>query len=242
MRNAQDVDVLDEAPAPSVTRPLAIALSVAAVIVIADQITKRWALNALEAGPCSTPGNCIDLFAGIKFHLIFNTGAAFTRGSGFGPVLAVLAFFMSGFLLYLATRRQDRLGVALFGAVAGGAAGNLTDRIFRADDGLFSGAVVDFIDVGWWPVFNVADMAIVVGVISIIVLTIFEGDPNAAEIEESASEASEESSSEASDMETSDADAASMSADEDLSAGEDQSPDEDLSPDGETHPQAERTE
>ena len=177
MRDAQDVDVLDKAPASPVSRPLGIAIPVAIAVVIADQITKQWALSALERGPCSTPGNCIDLFAGIKFHLVFNTGAAFTRGSGFGPVLAVLAFFMGGFLLYLATRREDRLGIALFGTVAGGAAGNLVDRVFRADDGLFSGAVVDFIDVGWWPVFNIADMAIVIGVISIIVLTMFEGEP-----------------------------------------------------------------
>ncbi len=183
MRDAQDVDVLAEEAASNIPKPLRIAIPAAAAVVVADQVTKSWAFDALEAGPCSQPGNCIDLFAGIKFHLIFNTGAAFTQGSGFGPILAVLAFFMSGFLFYLASRRSDRLGIALFGVVAGGAIGNLLDRIFRAEDGLFSGAVVDFIDVGWWPVFNVADIAIVVGVVSIIVLTFFEGAADSDESE-----------------------------------------------------------
>lgn len=180
MRDAQDPDVLtgpgrQEPPSAGRWRvPLGIAALVAAIVVAADQLTKRWALGALSPGSCSQPDACIDLFAGIRFHLVFNTGAAFTRGSGYGPVLAVLAFFMAGLLLYLGSKREDRLGMVLFGATAGGAIGNLLDRIFRADDGLLSGAVVDFIDVGWWPVFNVADSAIVVGVICIIVLSLVE--------------------------------------------------------------------
>ena len=49
------------------------------------------------------------------------------------------------------------------GLVIGGAIGNVLDRLFRAGDGFLGGAVVDFIDLQWWPVFNVADMAITVG-------------------------------------------------------------------------------
>ena len=49
------------------------------------------------------------------------------------------------------------------GCIAGGALGNLTDRLFRSDDGFLTGAVVDFIDVQWWPVWNVADMGVVLG-------------------------------------------------------------------------------
>lgn len=174
MRNAQDVNVLD--PSSKVRRPLLFAVLVAVGVAIADQVTKRWALSALNFGSCSVPENCIELFAGVRFNLVFNTGAAFTAGSGLGPLLGVLAFFMTGFLLYLASKRSDRLGVALYGIIAGGAAGNLIDRIFRAEDGPLSGAVVDFVDVGWWPVFNVADAAIVVGVIAVILLTLIEGD------------------------------------------------------------------
>ncbi|MGI9596345.1 MAG: signal peptidase II [Acidimicrobiales bacterium] len=189
MRDAQDVDVL-EADRPTVpASALRLAIAVALAVVLVDQITKRWALAALEPAPCSTPGACIDLVAGARFHLVFNTGAAFTRGSGYGPALAILAFVMAGALLYLSTRRTDRWGIVLFGAIAGGAIGNLIDRVFRASDGPLSGAVVDFIDLGWWPVFNIADSAIVVGVVAIIVMSFFEvradddsagGDPESA--------------------------------------------------------------
>ena len=59
-----------------------------------------------------------------------------------------------------------RLPTVALGLVLGGAAGNLVDRLFRGHDG----AVVDFIDLQWWPVFNVADMAIVCGAV-LLVLT-----------------------------------------------------------------------
>jgi signal peptidase II len=49
------------------------------------------------------------------------------------------------------------------GLLIGGAAGNLIDRLFRGDDGVLRGSVVDFIDLQWFPIFNVADMAINVG-------------------------------------------------------------------------------
>jgi len=140
-------------------------------------LTKAWALDALAPGPCSEPDACIDLVAGVRFNLVFNTGAAFTRGSGYGPLIGVLALVMTGVLIFLSTRRQDRFGIVLFGALAGGAVGNLLDRIFRADDGPLSGAVIDFIDVGWWPVFNVADMAIVIGVVAIIAHAFVVGEP-----------------------------------------------------------------
>jgi len=54
------------------------------------------------------------------------------------------------------------------GAVVGGAVGNLVDRLFRADDGLLSGAVVDMVDLQWWPVFNLADAVIVVGGVVVV--------------------------------------------------------------------------
>ncbi|MEM9565090.1 MAG: signal peptidase II [Actinomycetota bacterium] len=151
----------------------------AVAVVAVDQLTKWWALEALAPGSCAQPGACIDLILGARFNLVFNNGAAFARGTGFGPLLGVVAFFMAGVLLYLATKRPDRFGQILFGAVAGGAVGNLIDRIFRADDGPLSGAVVDFIDLGWWPVFNIADSAIVVGVVGIIAHAFIVGEPEA---------------------------------------------------------------
>ena len=57
------------------------------------------------------------------------------------------------------------------GLVAGGALGNLGDRAFRSGDGFMGGAVVDFVDLQWWPVFNVADMALVCGVVLLLLWT-----------------------------------------------------------------------
>ncbi len=177
MRDAQDVDVLsDRAPGRALRR----SLPVAALVVIVDQLTKWWALEALLPGSCAQPDACIDLIGGARFHLVFNNGAAFSRGTGFGPVLGILAVIMAGVLLFLSSRRPDRFGQVLFGAVAGGAVGNLLDRIFRADDGILSGAVIDFIDLRWWPVFNIADSAIVVGVIGIIAHAFLVGEPEPA--------------------------------------------------------------
>ena len=55
------------------------------------------------------------------------------------------------------------------GLISGGALGNLLDRAFRGDDGFLHGAVIDFIDLQWWPVFNVADACIVVGAILLVI-------------------------------------------------------------------------
>lgn len=177
MRHTQDADVLTASEPTRARSSLRLALPTAAAVVAVDQLTKTWAVNALAPGPCSQPDACIDLIAGIRFNLVYNTGAAFTRGSGYGPLIGVLAFIMTGVLLYLSTKRTDRFGIVLFGALAGGAVGNLLDRIFRADDGFLSGAVIDFIDVGWWPVFNVADSAIVLGVLGIIIHAFVVGEP-----------------------------------------------------------------
>jgi signal peptidase II len=64
----------------------------------------------------------------------------------------------------------------LIGIVVGGALGNVVDRLSRARDGFMSGAVVDFIDLQWWPIFNVADAAVVVGGILLAVTMVMEPD------------------------------------------------------------------
>lgn len=166
MRETQDVDVLSRRP--SGLGGLRWALPVALALVALDQLTKRWALDRLSPGPCLEPDDCIELIAGARLRLVFNTGAAFASGPDWGPVLAVLAAVITIVLLVLAWLRPDPLGACLLGLVAGGAVGNLIDRVTRAEDGPLSGAVVDFVDLGWWPVFNVADSAIVCGVTALI--------------------------------------------------------------------------
>ncbi|MEM7339155.1 MAG: signal peptidase II [Actinomycetota bacterium] len=161
------------------TRSLLLALVPASIVIVLDQITKAWALDALGRGPCGPDGDgCIDVFWTLRFNLVFNEGAAFSTGTSFGPVFALVAAIMSGVLLYMANQRTDRLSPLLLGTVVGGAIGNLIDRITRADDGIGSGAVIDFIDFQWWPVFNVADMAVVGGVIALIAHSML--DPTAS--------------------------------------------------------------
>ena len=136
----------------------------AATVVVADQLTKWWALRALD-------GNTIDLFWTLRLRLVFNTGAAFSLVQGLGPVLALGAVAIVVVLLWIGRVAPNRATAIAFGLIAGGALGNLADRLFRSGEGFLGGAVVDFIDVQWWPVWNVADMAIVVGAAALVALT-----------------------------------------------------------------------
>lgn len=141
------------------------ALAVISSIVLVDQLTKAWAVNRLTRESCSVPDACIDIVGSLRFRLSFNPGAAFSSFTGGGPVLGVIAFFMTFYLIYLSVTSADAVLRWLFPVVGGGAVGNLWDRVFRAEDGFLSGKVVDFIDLQFWPIFNVADVAIVGGVI-----------------------------------------------------------------------------
>ena len=86
---------------------------------------------------------------------------AFSQGKGLGPLIAIVGVVVVAFLL-VGLRRNTPSGAVFVGLVAGGAAGNIVDRAFRGDAWL-RGAVVDFIDLQWWPIFNIADAAICVG-------------------------------------------------------------------------------
>jgi signal peptidase II len=141
----------------SLQRAAPIALPIAALVVLLDQLTKHWALNALDTGPR-------DVVWTLRFNLAFNSGMAFSRGKGLGPVIGALALVVVvGAVIALARSRGIRRSWALpIGMIVGGAAGNLTDRLFRGD-GWLRGSVVDFIDFQWWPIFNVADIGVTVG-------------------------------------------------------------------------------
>ena len=134
---------------------------IAVAIVVADQATKHWALNALG------DGRTIDIVGSLRFNLAFNTGMAFAKGQGIGPIIAVVGVIVVAYLL-VGLRRDTKPGAVLVGMVAGGAAGNIVDRLFRGDAWL-RGAVVDFIDLQWWPIFNIADAAIVLGAGALVI-------------------------------------------------------------------------
>ena len=133
------------------------ALVSAAAVVAVDQLTKWWALEALDGG------RVIDLVWTLRLRLVFNTGAAFNSFQGLGPLLGVAAVAVAAALLLNRRLVSGRWSAIATGCIAGGALGNLADRLFRSDDGFLTGAVVDFIDVQWWPVWNVADMGVVLG-------------------------------------------------------------------------------
>ncbi len=150
-------------------RRLAPALGLAAVVLLVDQLTKHWALQELQT-------RNIDLFWSLRLNLVFNEGTAFSLGGGMGWLFGPLALAVSVVLLRWAMRLRS-LGARLaIGAIVGGALGNLLDRAFRAGDGFLGGRVVDFLDLQWWPVFNVADIGIVVGAIALVVIGLVRGD------------------------------------------------------------------
>lgn len=123
-------------------------------MVAADQLTKTWAVDRLGRGP-------IHLVWKLDLRLSYNTGAAFSLGQGWAPVFAALAVLIVVALLVGLRRVRSRAMAVAIGLVVGGALGNLADRLFRAHHG----AVVDFIELHFWPTFNVADSCITIGVI-----------------------------------------------------------------------------
>jgi signal peptidase II len=155
-------------------RSFALAAGVAGVVVALDQLTKWWAVERLSPAGCGVPDGCIDLVGSLRFRLVENTGSAFSIGTGWGPLLGIVAAVMAIVLLKVSHRSGTAVALSL-GLVAGGAVGNLVDRVARADGGLLSGAVIDFVDLQWWPVFNLADAAIVVGVALLAVLSLRDG-------------------------------------------------------------------
>ena len=117
----------------------------------------------------------------LQFNLVFNTGAAFSQGRGLGPFIGVAAAVVVVVLLWTGRAVPNRLGAVAMGAVLGGALGNLSDRAFRRGDGFLGGAVVDFIDFQWFPVFNVADIGVVGGAFLLMLATVLDERRSLAE-------------------------------------------------------------
>lgn len=159
---ARDTPAADAALPP---RRLRLFAAVAIAVLVADQATKSWAVSALD------DGRIIDVVGSLRFELAFNTGASFSLGSGrgIGPWVTVIAIGMV-LALALGSTSRTRGGAVAAGLIGGGAVGNLIDRAFRGDDGFLHGAVVDFINLQWWPVFNIADMGVVVGAILLVIV------------------------------------------------------------------------
>ena len=157
----------DPAPEEPGTRPRRTALlaAIAVVVLALDVATKVWVVAELEGR------RSIELLGGELFLRVSrNTGAAFS----FAPSATLLFTAVAVVVIVVIARISARLrsvGWALsLGLLLGGATGNLIDRLFR-DPGPGRGAVVDFIALGWFPSFNVADSGIVVGGLLAVLLT-----------------------------------------------------------------------
>lgn len=143
-----------------------VVLGVGAVVYLLDRLTKGWALSALaENEPREFIGSV------LRLRLIFNPGAAFSLGTGATPLFTVIQAVVSIAVLVAATRvGRLRWAVAL-GLVLGGATGNLTDRLTRPP-GFGLGHVVDFLELPNFPVFNIADSAIVAAACLVALLSL----------------------------------------------------------------------
>ena len=133
--------------------------AVALGTVALDQVSKALAVSLLD------PGASVRVVPGVlSFTYTTNTGAAFGLLRGNSQLIFMAALLVTVLLLAWFFLAGESLGPWTFVGLAlitGGAVGNLADRLFR-------GNVVDFLDLGWWPVFNVADAAIVAGVIIVL--------------------------------------------------------------------------
>jgi signal peptidase II len=113
----------------------------------------------------------VDVVGGLlRLDLVRNPGAAFSTGTSYTLILSVIALLAAAVVVRFGRRLGDRTWAIALGLLLAGVCGNLTDRIFR-DPGVLRGQVIDFFELPHWPVFNVADMLIDVGVILIIIQT-----------------------------------------------------------------------
>jgi len=127
----------------------------AALIWLIDYATKVLALNNLsQVEPIKIIGSILQL------RLVFNPGAAFSFGTSFTFIFTILAVMAVAVIAYYAIKIANRWWSVVLGLALGGVLGNLTDRIFR-EPSIFNGHVIDWIELPSFPVFNVADMAIV---------------------------------------------------------------------------------
>ncbi|MCY3850074.1 MAG: signal peptidase II [Acidimicrobiaceae bacterium] len=139
----------------------ATAIVIAAALAL-DQLSKEWAINRLSGG------RIIEILPTLELDLTYNSGFSFGTGAGHGPLVGTLVIVLCGFICWRLWIETLTARAAILAAILGGALGNLTDRVLRADNGPLSGGVVDFIDVTWYAVFNVADMFVVCGCIVLV--------------------------------------------------------------------------
>lgn len=130
-------------------------------VIIVDQASKWLVVSHFHLG------ESVAVFkTWLHFTYVVNIGAAFgILPGGFWLFVLFTLIVLGGILYYHLVYHPPVMLQVITGLIAGGALGNFIDRVFR--DG-----VVDFIDLGWWPVFNIADSAVFCGAIALLIFTI----------------------------------------------------------------------
>jgi signal peptidase II len=140
---------------------LRVLLPIAAVVLVLDQATKQLAVTRFRDHP-------FDVISGVlTFRLTLNSGGAFGILQGVPGLFLAATVLVVGLLVVWVRQLADRRMLVPLGMMLGGGLGNASDRLFRD----LGGRVVDWIDFHVWPVFNLADSAIVIGVIVILILS-----------------------------------------------------------------------
>jgi signal peptidase II len=149
------------APATGGLRALRVLLPVAALVVALDQVTKQLAVSHLRDHP-------VDVIKGVlTLRLTLNSGGAFGILQGVPGLFLAATVLVIGLLVVWVRQLADPRMLVPLGMMLGGGLGNASDRLFRD----LGGRVVDWIDLHVWPVFNLADSAIVVGVLLVIFMS-----------------------------------------------------------------------
>jgi signal peptidase II len=140
--------------------------AIAWAIWLLDFATKSWALNSLDSrNPVKLLGDFLQL------TLLKNSGAAFSLAQGATVIFTIFAILVVAAIAYYSIKITSFGWSIVLGLALGGVLGNLTDRIFRSP-GFFTGHVIDWIQLPNWPVFNLADSAIVVAASIAVILSI----------------------------------------------------------------------
>jgi signal peptidase II len=158
---------------PSIRR---LSLVVACVVAL-DQVTKSMIVSSLS------DGRVVHLLWTLQLSLGYNSGVAFSQGQGLGPVVGIVAIVAIVLLFRSMMRATSALAAWGLCLITAGAVGNVCDRVFRGR-GWLHGRVVDFIDLQWFPAFNVADAAITIGA-ALLILAMFSEYRSSREIEAS---------------------------------------------------------
>jgi signal peptidase II len=139
---------------------------IALTILMLDQATKVWAVSALS------DGHQVQAIPGLlKFTYVRNSGAAFSMGLGSTFYFALFSLIV-GVAIALFGGRSRELWLPM-SLILGGVLGNLGDRIFRSP-GSMKGHVVDWIELPHWPIFNIADSAVVIAASIIVISALFQ--------------------------------------------------------------------